>query len=132
MDGVEAGTTVLLRRGNKSQPGYFEQVIRELVREQGHHLEVRWVMPDPDGGPGAAFDRDNKMVSMADLVLAFFDPGSLMKGGTGHCVETAVDRNVPVYSFLDGDLKETGILERVGEHDPDAIWQEKIGAFFDQ
>lgn len=67
------------------------------------------------------------MVSRADLVLAFFHPDLIMEGGTGHCVETAIDRGVPVYSF---SISESS-LTQVGSHDPDASWQEMIGAYFE-
>lgn len=126
IDGTPKGTTVLLRRGMKSAPGQFEQFVRELIREQGDHLNFEWRMPDPDAGAGATFLRDNDMVSSADLVLAFFDPHHVMAGGTGHVVETAIDRNVPVYSFaIDGTS-----LTRVGDHDPEALWQQTVEGFF--
>jgi len=125
MDGTPDGTTVLLRRGAYTAPGRFERLCRELVTQSGH-LNVRWCMPDQEGGPGAAFLRDNEMVSRSDLVLAFFDPHNVMAGGTGHVVETAIDRAVPVYSFT---VDEEG-LTRVGEHDPEAIWQETLAGYF--
>lgn len=127
MDGVPQGTIILLRRGNKTPPGRFEQLIAELIRQSGH-LELRWMLPDPEGGPGAAFNRDNEMVSLADLVLAFFDPERVMAGGTGHVVETAVDRHVPVYSYAFDETE----MQRVGESDPDARWQAVIGGWFDR
>jgi hypothetical protein len=125
MDGLPHGTTVLLRRGNHTDPGQFERLIRHIVQES-YHLEARWSIPDLDGGPGATFNRDNEMVSQADLVLAFFEPGHIMAGGTGHVVETAIDRGVPVYSFAQSHSS----LDRVGEHDPDALWQETVRAYF--
>lgn len=110
----------------KSAPGQFERLLYEMCR-QSTHLEARWILPDPDAGPGAAFLRDNEMVSGSDLVLAFFDPQNVMTGGTGHVVETAIDRGVPVYSFILSD----NALTRLGDHDPGAIWQETVAGFFD-
>lgn len=126
MDGTRRGTQLFLRRGVKSPPGRFEQLIAELVR-QSDHLELRWMLPEPDSGPGAAFDRDNEMVRHSDLVLAFFDAERVMQGGTGHVVESAIDMGVPVYSFALSDIE----LSRVGEHDPDGRWQAVIGEWFD-
>ena len=126
MDGTPDGTRILLRRGNKGAPGQFERLVREVVR-QCSHLDVLWLMPEPDGGPGATFNRDNLMVASSDLVLAFFAPHHVMEGGTGHVVETAIDRNVPVYSFTIDDKA----LTRVGDHDPDAIWQQTVEAYFE-
>jgi hypothetical protein len=125
MDGTPDKTKILLRRGNKAAPGQFEQLIREIVR-QSSHLEALWMMPEPNGGPGAAFNRDNLLVASSDLVLAFFAPYHEMEGGTGHVVEAAVDRNVPVYSFTVDDKA----LTRVGDHDPGAIWQQTVEAYF--
>lgn len=126
MDGVPDGTTILLRRPMYGAPGVFERLVRELIVQSGH-LELRWCMPDHDGGRGATFLRDNEMVSNADLVLAFFDPQTVMRGGTAHVVETAIDRAVPVYSYT---IDDEG-LTRLGDHDPEALWQEALGAFFD-
>ena len=125
MDGTPRNTTVLLRRGAYSKPGRFERLVRELVAQSGH-LDFQWCLPDPDAGPGSAFIRDNEMVAKADLVLAFFDPQNVMQGGTAHVVETAVDRSVPVYSYS----MEEDALVRVGDHDPEALWQETLEAFF--
>lgn len=128
MDATPRDSKVLLRRGLKSPPGVFEKLIRELVREHAGHLEIEWVMPDPEDGPGQTFNRDNAMVAKADLVLAFFAPYHPMEGGTGHVVEAAIDRNVPVYSWEMGNKG----LTRVGDHDPDALWQEMVAEYFDR
>jgi len=108
----------------KSRPGKFEQMIARWCLEMGHP-EARWVVPDPDGGPGAVFNRDREMVKRADLVLAFFAPGATMEGGTGHVVECAIDLAIPCYSWVvDRDIV------RAGEHDPDASWQGTIHEWF--
>lgn len=93
--------------------------------KQFSHVEARWIIPDFDAGPGAVFDRDNEMVRRSDLVLAFFAPGRMMEGGTGHVVESAIDQGVPVYSF-----EVNGALVRTGENDPDASWQSLINFWF--
>lgn len=130
MDGLPDPTTLLLRRGNKSPVGAFERLLYAVARQSGH-LTTRWVLPDPAGGAGAAFNRDNEMVGLADLVLAFFDPEKPMTGGTGHVVETAIDRNVPVYSFTVGGTEWTG-AKRLGDHDQRALWQEQIVSWFEE
>jgi hypothetical protein len=125
MDALPDPSTIVLRRGVRAPVANFERIVRTIAAESTH-LHVRWAMPDPDAGPGAAFLRDNEMVSSVDLVLAFFEPHHVMEGGTGHVVETAIDRNVPVYSFT---IDEEALI-RVGDHDPDAIWQETVEAYF--
>lgn len=127
MDALPQDSVILLRRGNKSGPGRFETLLREIVRQYAWHLDIRWMLPEPDGGPGATFNRDNEMVAMSDLVLAFFEPGHTMSGGTGHVVETAIDRNIPTYSFA---MSEDSALTRVGDHDPDALWQKTVEVYF--
>jgi hypothetical protein len=46
------------------------------------------------------------MADMADTVVAFFSPESLMTGGTGHVVEKAIDKETPVYAF---EISEEGL-----------------------
>lgn len=125
-DALPNNSRVFLRRGMKGAPGSFERLVFEWCR-QFNHVEPRWVIPDFESGPGAVFNRDNEMVRGSDLVLAFFAPGRMMEGGTGHVVESAIDQGVPVYSFELGDS-----LVRVGEHDPDAAWQGTIKHWFEE
>jgi len=120
-------TTILLRRPSERPPGKFEQLVKEVIDHYAFHLSARWMLPVKAGGSGAVFNRDIEMVGLSDLVLAFFAPYHAMEGGTGHVVEVAIDRNVPVYSYT---LDET--LTRVGDHDPEATWQPLIKEYFDQ
>ncbi len=108
-------TRILLRTGNKTQPGWFELVVAAAC--ESTWLPYEWVRPDPAGGPGATFERDVAMVRDSDAVMAFF-AGEEMAGGTAHVVEKAIDARVPVYAYglVDGAFK------RIGEHDPDETW----------
>lgn len=123
-DGSDKDTTVYLRRGLKSKPGMFERLVSQWCREMGHP-EVRWILPDPELGAAQVFMRDSDLVRASDLVLAFFEPGAAMTGGTGHVVERAIDTGVPVYSWTVADD-----IERLGEHDPEGAWQELINSWF--
>lgn len=118
--------TVHMRRGLKSNPGTFEQIVAEWCR-RWWHLDYRWEIPLAEDGPGSVFQRDARLVAQADLVLAFFAPYHAMTGGTGHVVERAIDRDVPVYSFTLGNR-----LERVGDHDPHDLWGERINSWFSE
>ena len=112
---------VLLRRGNKAEPGLFEQVMAKLAATLW--LDVEWVRPDAEGGRGAVFQRDYEMVSRADVVLCYFDTTS-MSGGTQHVVDAAIDRETPVYAW-----GFTGTsFERVGEFDREDIWASSVPA----
>jgi hypothetical protein len=120
MEELPPDTEVLLRAGNKTQPGMFERVMA-MGCEQWWWLKVTWVRPDPDGGREATFNRDVAYARMADLVLAFFDTDE-MTGGTGHVVEKAMDVNTPVYAFGN----RGGKIVRIGEHDPDEVFAERV------
>jgi hypothetical protein len=124
-DGTPRDTRVFLRRGMQATPGKFERLVAQWCLEYAHP-EARWIIPDPEDGPGAAFIRDREMVRQSDLVLAFFAPEMLMDGGTGHIVECAIDLAVPCYSW-----QVTRDIVRVGEHDPDAVWQGTIREWFE-
>lgn len=117
-DGVKAAT-VLLRRGINTRPGKFESLVAEWCRMY-NHLDYRWILPDPADGPAMVFNRDTELVSAADVVIAFLTPAGL-EGGTGHVVERAIDRGVPVYSFTIGED-----LQRLGENDPTESWEDTI------
>jgi len=114
-------TTLLLRRGNKSKPGLFEQVMAELASKLW--LDVEWVRPEEDGGPGAVFQRDYELVSRSDLVLCYFHTTD-MSGGTQHVVEAAIERETPVYAW--GFTGSS--FERVGEFDREDIWASSVPA----
>lgn len=110
-------TRVLLRRGNKSSPGWFENVVATLCVELW--MPCEWVVPDPLGDAGATFDRDVEMVRHSDCVMAFF-AGEEMTGGTAHVIEKAQDQRVPAYAY---GLRD-GHFVRIGEFDPDEAWAE--------
>lgn len=74
---------------------------------------VEWYSPDP-GGRDQTYRRDYELVETADEVLALFDPARVMEGGTGHVVESALLRRIPVRAYV---VHEDGQIERVGEAD---------------
>lgn len=112
-------STIILRRGNKSDPGLFEQVMAKLASMLW--MDVEWVRPNPEDGKGATFIRDVDFVTRADVVLCFFDRTE-MTGGTAHVVDTASDRETPVYAWgFDGRQ-----FIRIGEHDPDNAWASSV------
>jgi len=119
---LPATTTLVLRSGNVSEPGLFEQVMAKLAVVLW--LDVEWARPDPEGGKGATFVRDLEMVRGVDLVLAYFSTTTII-GGTAHVVEKAIDVETPVYAYgLDPDK---GFV-RVGEHDPHDAWGRAVPA----
>ena len=95
---------ILLRRPLHVAPNPFEIVMSIAAHARGY--DVRWCYPDRRGGRAGTYVRDVHMVGMADLVLAFFTPGSLMNGGTGHVVQKAIDKDIPVQAY---EIDEKGL-----------------------
>jgi hypothetical protein len=74
---------------------------------------VEWFYPEA-GGRDQTYRRDFEFVEAADQVLAFFDAGAVMEGGTAHVVEAALMRGIPVTAW---SIDQLGRVERVGEVD---------------
>lgn len=89
--------------------GTFERMMAEIATSLG--MAISYCVPD-EGGRSAVFERDFEMVERADQVMAFFQPGREMTGGTGHVVEAALMRNKPTEAWTVGDRGE---LSRVGD-----------------
>lgn len=86
-------------------------------------IPIRYCVPE-EGGREQVFFRDIEMVAAADVVICVFDEARPMEGGTGHVVEKAQDRTVPVYAYA--YVTETGRLSRIGEWDPDNAWGDRV------
>jgi hypothetical protein len=119
VNSLPTSATILLRRGNKSEPGMFEQVMAKLASVLW--INVEWFRPQPTEGRAGTYLRDVEYVRQADLVLAYFSTRE-MSGGTGHVVEKAVDQDVPVYAYgFDGQR-----FGRIGEHDSHNAWGGRV------
>ena len=81
---------------------------------------VAWFTPDP-GGRERVFFRDIEMVAKADVVICVFPEGDPMGGGTGHVVEKAQDKGVPVYAYTSA-TDQPQSWTRLGEWDPEDSW----------
>jgi len=113
------GMKMLLRSGNKSSPGMFEQVMAKLATSLW--MDVEWVRPDEGLGRAGTFLRDVELARKADLVLCYFDTIEI-SGGTAHIVEKAMDQEVPVYAYgFDGST-----FQRIGELDPQNRWGKRV------
>jgi hypothetical protein len=100
----EKPVRILLRRPITGAPAPAEGLIAEIAARLG--AEYRWCYPDPRGGREGTYVRDAHMVNMADMVLAIFTPDTLMQGGTGHVVEKAIEKSVPVHAY---EVDESGL-----------------------
>ncbi len=104
---------ILLREPRKRDRALFERNLSVIAQNLGY--EVEWFAPE-EGGRDQTFRRDYALVESADWVECFFHPDSPMGGGTGHVVDAAMARDIPVYAWT---MDERGDLERIGEFEPD-------------
>lgn len=63
---------------------------------------------------GDVYKRDYELVEGADGVLAFFAPDQEMEGGTGHVVQAALARSIPVEAYR---MADNGRPELLGSDD---------------
>jgi hypothetical protein len=110
---VTKATKVLLRRPKTKgrPPGGFERMVAKLAGILG--TEVEWCVPE-GSEKGQAFVRDLDMVTKADYVITFFTVPTL-EGGTGHVVEAAMSKGIPVEAWW---ITADGEAERIGEYNP--------------
>ena len=94
----------VLVRSRRSGLAPFESMVASIAK--GLKIEVVLCKPDPRGGREGTYVRDAHMAQMADQVLAFFAPHTLMAGGTGHVVEKAIDKERPVVAY---EIDATGL-----------------------
>jgi hypothetical protein len=76
-------------------------------------------------GRGGVYDRDIAMVEKADRVIAFFHSERIMEGGTGHVVEVALRKYVPIDAWAvddSGNLLPVGSDEGYDVGEGDADW----------
>lgn len=92
--------------GDASSP--VERMAMNLAGEIG--LAVYWVRPH-EKTRAANFERDYNLVESADRVMAFFREDRLMEGGTGHVVQAALIRGIPVEAWTHD---ESGTLVSIG------------------
>jgi hypothetical protein len=116
--------TILMRRGINTLPGRVESAIATAAKLMDWPIE--WFVPEP-GGRDQVFFRDIEMVREADVVLCVFTETDPMAGGTGHVVEKAIDRRVPVYAYT-ADIENPRVWHRLGEWDPDDAWASRVPA----
>jgi hypothetical protein len=87
---------VHLRRPKSGEAGAFERTVAEICSHNDY--PVVWHSPLP-GGRGAVYVRDYEMVEASDTVIAFFSEGNIMTGGTGHVVDAALMKEIPVAAW---------------------------------
>lgn len=97
LDRIERdGCIVHLRHPKTGAAGAFERTVAEICSH--NEYPVVWHRPLP-GGRGAVYVRDYEMVEAADTVIAFFSEGNVMVGGTGHVVDAALAKEIPVAAW---------------------------------
>jgi len=122
---LPGGSLILMRRGLFTSPGHFEAQVEHVIDLIGLRLE--WCQPQP-GGRQEVFARDREMVERADLVLTFINAHQIgdEESGTVALADKAMLADKIVYTYA---LKEAGdevLVERVGEWDPEARWEQLV------
>ena len=109
---------ILLRAAKDGTPQLFEALASRIAGVLG--IQVVWFTPEGHGRESVFF-RDYRLVEAADALVAYFDSARIMDGGTGHVVEAALNREVPVTAWSVGHTT----FERIGEVElSDLIGQE--------
>lgn len=102
---TEEELRILLRHPLKRSPGPVEVIASDVANKLG--ITTQWCYPDErKKGRAGAYVRDAHMVQISDMVLALFTPTTLMSGGTGHVVEKAIDKEIPVHAY---EVDEDGL-----------------------
>lgn len=82
----------------------LEQAVCDLVQalqDRQYDVDVEYVSPQGNRR-NHVYARDHVLVRGAHKVLAYFSHTRFMYGGTGHVVESALAKNVPVRAYLVG------------------------------
>lgn len=110
---VDAYTSVAVRvpRGSDEPSGALERFVAEISPGLGRVVTRCRAATNKKGD---VYKRDYEMVEQAVEVLAFFAPDQEMEGGTGHVVQAALARSIPVEAYRMG---ETGHPELLGSDD---------------
>jgi len=116
--GLPGDPTILMRRALSKSIGPVEFSIAAASVIMG--WDVEWFEPEP-GGRDQNFYRDIEMVSKGDVAICLFPEADMMGGGTGHVVEKAQDRGMPVYAYWVED-EDPRVWHRIGEWDPTDAW----------
>lgn len=101
---------VSLRAPLNGRPGPLETLTEILCKDL--KIPVDWHVPQSGKGGLGTIERDQRMVSMADLVLAYFDPKHTMDPdtGTGRVVKMAMDsdKRVEAYQPIEEAVMQIG------------------------
>lgn len=108
----EDGGTLHIRTKAGSQPSSpIEQLAYDIQSEVGG---TAWTHAAKGPDREDVYDRDWLMVKSIDRLIAFFAPGRVMEGGTGHVVHAALTRGVKVEAW---EAVEAGTIRPVGSDD---------------
>lgn len=108
----DGGGTLHIRTKAGSQPSSpIEQLAYDIQSEVGG---LAWTHAAKGPDREDVYDRDWLMVKSIDRLIAFFAPGRVMEGGTGHVVHAALTRGVKVEAW---EAVEAGTIRPVGSDD---------------
>lgn len=110
---TEAGSVIRVR-APRAAP-HPVTPLEKLIWEIGPSMDrvVHLVTPSTNKRNGT-YQRDYELVENAKGVLAFFAPDQEMEGGTGHVVQAALNKNIPVEAYR---MNDDGRPELMGSDD---------------
>jgi hypothetical protein len=107
-----AGNPKVAKRASK-----IEDLAAKIAAGSGRHAKAYF----PGGvGRESTFNRDYALIDGADKVYAFFEAQNVMYGGTGHVVQAAIAKGVPVeaWEITEEELRLVGSDEGLGPQEP--------------
>lgn len=105
-------------RANRN--GELASGTEDLVSKIGARIGCTVLPWQSTPGGGSSFSRDNQMVARCSHVYAFFAPGQLMEGGTGHVAAVAIQADIPLIAYsIDNDAN----VYVVAEYDKEDLLQ---------
>ncbi len=99
-----------------ARDGTVASAVEELVIKIGERIPRR--VHKFNAGSGTSYYRDAEMVDHSTAVYAFFAPGQLMQGGTGHVVAVALRQGKLVEAY---ELGTDGSVVQVASDEGDLL-----------
>lgn len=108
---------VLMRLPLSGPPGPVEELTAELCATLS--IPVEWRTPVIGHGSLGTIERDWDLVEDADAILIYFDPLTIMQGGTERLVTAGQRANKPMYVY--SPLPEQG-MQWIGSGEKHGTW----------
>lgn len=112
LDAFKPGDTLLVRSPGDRRPTSLLEA-NAVVLAVDRDINVQFFSPRESGRAGI-YRRDYELVLAADEVVAYFDQGSEIDGGTWHVVHAAMQKGILCRAFT---INQDGQTELLGSED---------------